>query len=167
MRSATAIPRQLVVRDLALLALTVLTWRLDERLHAAGGAFAIVAAILAGVLTAAVGFLTHEWGHLSASLLTGSVVSYPRSIFSSLLFHFESERNDRRQFYWMSAGGYLASIVGMLLIVAFVPHRLSGYIAIGLAALGALATFVLEVPITLRVMRGASLPTGSAYRAHD
>jgi hypothetical protein len=47
-----------------------------------------------------------------------------------------------------------------------VPARLSGRLAIALAGLGVLATFILELPVTLRVLRGAPLPTGSAYRPH-
>jgi hypothetical protein len=52
------------------------------------------------------------------------------------------------------------------LIIELAPARLSGRLAIGLAWAGVLATFVLELPITLRVLRGAPLPTGSAYRPH-
>ena len=160
------LPRRFIVRELLVLAATTLAWLAEERFYARGDALAFVVAVAAALLTAYAGFLAHEWGHLWFARMAGSVVSYPRSVFSSLLFHFDSARNDRRQFMWMSAGGYLASVLGVTLIILLVPARLSGWLAIGLAGAGVLATFLLELPITLRVRRGAPLPTGSAYRPH-
>jgi membrane-associated protease RseP (regulator of RpoE activity) len=160
------LPRRFLIRELAIVALTALAWMTDERLHARHDATAYGVAVVTALLTAYAGFLAHEWGHLLLARVVGSVVSYPRSLFSSLLFHFDSAHNDRRQFMWMSAGGYLASLVGVALIVAFVPLRLSGWLSIAFAGAGVLATFILEIPITVRVLRGASLPSGSAYRPH-
>lgn len=157
-------PLRLVLRDLVIAALVALAWWLDAR---ARGAAAIAVGLVTGVVTAYAGFLAHEWGHLAAALASGSTVSYPRGLFSKLLFHFDSGENTRRQFFWMSAGGYLASILGVALIAALAPRRLSGLVALGLASLGVLATFVLEVPITLRVLRGADLPAGEAYRPFE
>jgi hypothetical protein len=93
-----ALPRRFVVRELLVLAATTLAWLADDRLHARGGALALVVAVTAALLTAYAGFLAHEWGHLAFARVAGSVVSYPRSVFSSLLFHFDSAHNDRRQF---------------------------------------------------------------------
>jgi hypothetical protein len=89
-------------------------------------------------------------------------------VFSTLLFHFDSAKNDRRQFFWMSAGGYLASVVALAIILVLCPlSTWAGRTALGLAGLGVLATFTIELPITWRVWRGAALPMGSAYRPHD
>jgi len=100
-------------------------------------------------------------------LWSGSAVRYPRRLLTPLLFHLDSVENDRRQFFCMSGAGYVATAIGVGLIVLVVPHDAwSGRIAIGLAGLGALVTFVLEVPITLRVARGGELPLGEAYRPY-
>ena len=132
-----------------------------------GSALGWVVAIVTGLLTAIVGFLAHEYGHLWASLATGSQVSYPSSALSTLLFHFDSAKNDRRQFLWMSLGGYVASVIGVGLIVGLCPHDAwSGRISMLLGAAGLVVTLVLEVPITVRVLRGAPLPLDAAYRPH-
>jgi len=156
--------RRLILRDAFVALLTSATWTVDARLRHEHSARAIAVSIVTGLLTGVCGYLAHEWGHLAASLGSGSVVHYPPPGRSPLSFHFDSARNTRTQFYWMSAGGYLASLVGLALIVAFVPHDgWSGWIAMGVAAAGTLATFVLEIPTTVGVARGAPLPTGFAY----
>jgi hypothetical protein len=156
----------LALRDLAVLITTAVLWRLELQ-HRGTGPW-LVASCLTGVATAFVGFLAHEWGHLVGSIASDSAVDFPPSIWSVLLFHFDSAKNDRRQFLWMSAGGYLASFISLAAIVTLCPWwSWASRIAIALAGLGVVATFVLEVPITWRVWRGAELPTGVAYRPHD
>lgn len=148
-------PRHLFLRDLTIIALTAGAWVFER------GA-------VAGVLTAVCGFLAHEYGHLWASLATGAKVTFPPSPLSTLLFHFDSARNTRRQFLWMSFGGYFASAIAVTMIVLLVPlGEWSGRIALALAAIGMLVTLVLEIPITWRVWRGAPLPLDAAYRPHD
>lgn len=160
-------PPHLVVRDVLAVAAMSLAWWFEPGFRD-GAALGWVIAIGTGLLTAVVGFLGHEYGHLAASLATGSQVSYPSSPFSTLLFHFDSSKNDRRQFLWMSMGGYTASVIGVVLIVGLCPHEAwSGRIAMLLAAAGLVVTFVLEVPITVRVVRGAPLPLDAAYRPYQ
>ena len=67
----------------------------------------------------------------------------------------------------MSLGGCAASAVGLVGILASTPPTLSGQIARRLAALGVLATVALEVPTTLRVLRGGPLPSGGVYASRD
>lgn len=147
-------PRHLFIRDVLIVALTAAAWWLD-------------AGVFAGVLTAVCGFLAHEYGHLWASLWSGAHVTFPPSAASTLLFHFDSARNTRRQFLWMSFGGYVASAIAVTAIVLLAPMGAwSGRVALGLAGVGMIVTLVLEVPITVRVWRGAPLPTDAAYRPH-
>lgn len=156
-------------RDLTVVALFALAWWWDAAERARGGppsAAALAAAVAAGVSAGAVGFVAHEWGHLAATLLAGGRVFYPNRLLAPLLFHFDAAKNDRRQFLWMSGGGYLASALGVAAIAALAPlSATSGRIALGLAVAGLAATLVGEVPTTLRVLRGAPLPDGYAFRA--
>ncbi|MBL8915049.1 MAG: hypothetical protein JNM17_30375 [Archangium sp.] len=148
-------PRHLFIRDLAIVALTAAAWAFER-------------GVVAGVLTAVCGFLAHEYGHLWASLASGAKVTFPPSALSTLLFHFDSASNTRRQFLWMSFGGYFASAIAVTAIVLLVPlDAWSGRVALALAGVGTIVTLVLEVPITLRVVRGAPLPLDAAYRPHQ
>lgn len=160
-------PRFLAVRDALVLAATAALWALDATTRGDPGPASIAVGALTGLSTAVAGFLAHEYGHLAASLGTGAHVSYPSSPLSTLLFHFDSARNDRRQFFAMSLGGYAATLVAVAAIAGLCPlDAWSGRVALGLAGVGTLVTFALELPITVRVWRGAPLPSGVAYRPH-
>lgn len=158
-------PRRLIARDLAVVAATLLAWSADTTLRGREGALPVAVGVAAGVLAALSGFLAHEWGHLAGSLLSGSRVHYPGRLLAPLLFHFDAAENDRRQFLWMSIGGYAATLAMVVLYLAILPRDCwSGRTGLLLLGGGALATFVLELPITARVLRGAPLPDGFAYR---
>ncbi len=149
------------MRDVALALMTIGLWLLEVQ---AGEPAPMALSVAAGAMTVVSGFLLHEWGHLCGALLAHSHVHYPNRLWAPLLFHFAVERNDRRQFLWMSYGGYIASLIGLFLIVALVPtHRLSGQVALGLTSLGVAVTFVAELPTTVRVLRGGALPSGYAF----
>lgn len=161
------VPLHLAARDAAVLGLTGAAWIVDARVRGDGGAASWAAALAAGGLTALSGFLAHEYGHLLASLASGAAVTFPSSPASALLFHFDAAKNDRRQFLWMSAGGYLATALSVGAIAWLAPRDAwSGRVALGLAVAGMAVTFLLEVPITLGVLRGGPLPDGAAYRPH-
>lgn len=158
-------PRHLVVRDLAVLAATALAWLLDARLRAEAGVTPVAVGVAAGVLAAVSGFLGHEWGHLAGSLASGSRVHYPGRVLAPLLFHFDAAHNDRRQFLWMSFGGYAATLVLVTIYALVLPRGAwSGRVGLLLTVAGTVATFVLEMPITVRALRGEALPDGFAYR---
>lgn len=160
-------PPHLLARDLAaLVAMGSLWW--VEPAHRDTTPVGLAHALVTGLLTGYVGFLGHEYGHLVASLASGAQVSYPRTPLSTLLFHFDSAKNDRRQFVWMSMGGYLATVVAVGGIVALCPlDAWAGRVSLLLAGAGMVVTFALEIPITVRVLRGAPLPLEAAYRPHD
>lgn len=153
------------IRDVAALSLTVGLLTLDARLWSAdAGAAAIAVAIVAGVMVTLVSFLLHEWGHWLGAVASGSPVSRPPGVLSPFLFHFDTQRSTRKQFLWMSMGGYAASALALAAIATWADFsRLSGLVAFGLASLGVLVTLVLEVPTTVRVLRGAPLPRGGVY----
>jgi hypothetical protein len=156
------VPGVTILRDSTLTLALVALWSLEARGVRIGPDW--VVPILTGVFTALVGFLLHEWAHLAGALATGSKVHYPNRVLAPLLFHFDTEENDRAQFLAMSYGGYVGSALGMIAILLFVPlGTLAGQTALGLAALGGIVTAVAEVPTTIRVFRGGSLPTGYAF----
>lgn len=157
-------PRRTLTRDAVLVMLTVLLWTLEPNHRGRSGAAAFLVTTSAGILTVVVAFLVHEWGHLFGSLATKSRVFYPNTFTTPLLFHFDSATNDRRQFLWMSYGGYLASLIGLGVILLLVPtDAWSGQVALVLTGIGLIITFIAEVPTTIRVLRGAALPSGYAF----
>ena len=157
--SLAALPRTTLVRDLVILAVVALLWWCDAR--GLGGAGVSIAA---GLSVAVAAFLLHEWGHLVGALAVGSHVYLPNRVLAPLLFHFDTERNDRRQFLWMSCAGYVTSALGPAVIAALAPlDRLSGRVALGVAVVALIGTLVAEAPMTLRVLRGEPLPKGHAF----
>jgi hypothetical protein len=124
--------------------------------------------VVTGLMTVVVGYLIHEWGHLVGCWMRGSAVRMPDRITAVFLFNFDVQRNDRAQFNAMAMGGFLASIVFVVVLLAFVPlHTLAGKIAVVLTILGVIATFILEVPTAWRVFRGAPIPQqGPAFVAN-
>ena len=149
----------LALRDLAVFGATLCVWTLLGQ-SGVGGAWPIVLAVLAAVLTAVCGFLLHEWGHLAGAVLARGQVELPSSPFTSpFLFSFENARNTVRQYCFMSLGGFAASIAA---VIAFVwvlpPGALATKLALGLTVLGVIATFVLEVPPFWRAWRTGVMP---------
>ncbi len=162
--SPSPIPWKHAARDLALVALTLVAWQLDGRARAAGSAFEWATAPVAGALTAIAGYLFHEWGHLAAARLSGAVVRLPERACEIFLFICHSDRYTPRQILTMSMGGFIASAISIVFLLAVLPlDTLAGKFAIGLVGLGVLATAILELPPFFKVMRGAPLPRGVAY----
>jgi hypothetical protein len=165
---ARSIYARVALRDLGLLAATLAVWQLEAPLRGAGGAGSATLAGLAGVLSAVCAYLAHEWGHLAGARLGGALVHPPERVGTVFLFKFDSDRNDRRGFLWMSCGGFLASALGLALLLAVLPlDALAGRVALGLALLGVLATAALELPPFFRVARGGPIPRGLGYRASE
>ena len=158
------IPWKHVARDVGLLALTLFAWQLDGAARTAGSALEWATAPIAGALTAIVGYLFHEWGHLVAARASGAVVRLPERASEVFLFNFHSDRNSARQFLAMSLGGYAASVIVIALLLVVLPlQTLAGKIALTLVGLGVLATAILELPPFFSVLRGGPLPRGTAY----
>lgn len=152
------------VRDAVLLAITLAVVALDAR-FGDRGAPGVTAGVLAGLLVPYAGFLVHEWGHLAGTLLSGGRAHAPASLATFFLFFFDVEASTRRQFLWMSYGGYLATLGVIALLAAWIdPSRTSGLVALVLSVIGIGVTFARELPTTWRVARGGPLPTGGVYR---
>lgn len=153
-------------RDLVILALTLVAWRIDASVR--GGSAEWITATLAGTLTAICGYLFHEWGHLAAALASKSRVRLPERTSEIFLFNFDVDRNEPRQFTTMSLGGFLASAIAIVFLLLVLPAgALATTISLTLVALGIIATAVLELPPFFRVLRGGPMPRGLAYVSDD
>jgi hypothetical protein len=153
------------IRDLALLALCLLAWRLNlSALAAANDVFAVVCGTVTVVLTVLCTYEVHEWGHLGGALLTGSKVHAPNRLIHQFLFHFDGAANNRHQFVGMSVGGLAASIVGLAGLLLLLPLATwTAKVILALVGLGVVVTFAREVPEAWRVHRGIITPTGPVY----
>lgn len=155
----------LIVRDGLLLCLSLLLW--DWTLEAGQPQSASGDALHLGtaLMTVLAGYLLHEWGHLSGALLVRAHVVLPTAFESPFLFRFDLHRNSRRQFTAMALGGFVSSLLFVgLLLLALPLGLLASQVALGLTALGVLATLVIEVPEFWGVViRGGPLPSGAAF----
>jgi hypothetical protein len=153
---------KLGARDLLIVAITVIAWIDVQGRGEMDTPWWL--SVTAGLLLGISGFLLHEWGHLIGAHTSGGRAVPARSLRSIFLFAFDVQRSSPRQFLAMSYGGYIASILGLGLVFALVSlDRLSGQVALGFTGFGLLVTAVLEIPTTVRVLRGRDLPTGFAY----
>jgi hypothetical protein len=145
-----------LLRDLVVTAAMVAVAMLDARTRAGGasGLGPMVLGVLTGVLVTVAAFLVHEWGHLTGALGSGGIVEAPRSLVSVFLFEFDEKASTRRQFLAMSYGGYLASIVAVILIALWIDLGTAGGLTTAvLAGSGIAATFALEMPKTWKAYR--------------
>lgn len=145
------------LRDLCALAVAVALALADARARASGaeGGVALALALATGVTTTLSAFHAHEWGHYLGARLAGAFPRPGRSLATLFLFELEEGECTRSQWLAMSAGGYVASVIALAAIASFVDlGSWSGRITMGLVSLGVLATFLLEIPITVRVYRG-------------
>jgi F0F1-type ATP synthase assembly protein I len=150
---------KLAFRDIAVILAAIALWQFSHQLDAGGAGGRIPVAILAGIMIPVAGFLAHEWGHLIGAWAGGSTVHMPRSVFTLFLFDYQPAENSRAQFLRLSCGGFIASglVVVLLLAVLSLDH-LADQIALGLTLLGVIATFVIELPPAWRVYKGGPLP---------
>ena len=87
------------------------------------------------------------------------------SIFSPLLFDLDSQENNRAQFLYVSATGFIATSLFLFVFSFFLPlglfaGKLAIYIGLGLAAL----TVFIEFPIAWVVYRGSKIPRVEIFR---
>jgi len=91
----------------------------------------------------------HEWGHFAGARLAGAespVLEEPRKHF--FMFDFAMDKNDLRQFLWMSWGGILAPWAVALLVAAALPLSiLSVQVLLATLVMKAVGVAIFEVPI--------------------
>ncbi|HEY8154774.1 MAG TPA: hypothetical protein VII72_11655 [Myxococcota bacterium] len=141
---------KLLGRDLAILAVSVLAWRLAAPLSAGSGVVSDVAGVLLGFLFGVCAFLIHEWGHLAGAVASRSAIQPPTGLASPFVFSFESRKNSRRQFLSMSFSGFVATAAVVWAAYALLPSDLlATRVARGLVVFLTFLGVVLEVPLVI------------------
>ncbi len=155
----------LLLRDGLIVLLTLALWLATLNLGQPHDLPSLALHLVTALLTVSVGYLLHEWGHLAGAWIAGGHFVLPASIGESpFLFRFDNVRSSRAQFIAMSLGGFASSILVVVFLAAALPRALpASWIALGLVGVGVLATFVIEVPMFLGVVRGGPMPTGAAF----
>jgi len=139
---------KLLARDLSIVALTALIWRLGAQASSQPGFGGDFAGVLAGLTVGLCAYLLHEWGHLAGAILSGSTVRPARALSSGFLFSFESRRNTRRQFVVLSLGGWLATALALWLAYAALPSELfASRVARGVVVANSLLVVLIEFPL--------------------
>jgi hypothetical protein len=157
--------RRLLLRDVLVAASCGCLWWLALRGHVSGTGGTVLS-VLAGLSTGVVAFIGHEWGHALGSKLSGATIYFADTVMSPFLVFFDTDASTRNQFVAMSIGGYVASALAALLALALLPRdQLAGQIGLAIVAIGVVATFIAEVPTTIRVARGGPMPHGYVYRS--
>ena len=156
---------RLFLRDVLIAASCGCLWWLALRGDVSGVGGKVLS-VLAGLSTGVVAFLGHEWGHALGAKLSGATIYFADRVTSPFLFFFDTAASTKSQFIAMSFGGYITSALAAVLALALLPReQLAGQVGLAIVGLGILATFVAEVPTTIRVARGAPMPRGYVYRS--
>jgi hypothetical protein len=116
-------------------------------------AAAIANAVIAGVIIAST---LHEWGHFAGARLSGAVAPVlDKPVRYFFMFDFSFERNDTRQFLWMSLGGILAPWALVVLTALLVPiDNASRAMLLAAFVARAVQVSLFEVPVVMRTQSG-------------
>jgi len=150
---------KLLVRDLGIVGLSAVVWRLGAVTSATPGFAGDFAGVIAGVLVGVSGYLLHEWGHLLGAVLAGSTVQPGRSLASGFLFSFDSQANTRRQFVALSLGGWLATALVLWGVYALLPDGLfASRVARGFVSGNVLLVVLIEIPLVVYALVTGNVP---------
>lgn len=153
--------RKLMLRDLALLVLTVFGWALFAPISGGEGWLANFVGAGLGLAAGACAWVVHEWGHVLAALLARSKLRAATKLSSIYLFGFDNKTHTRGQFVAMALGGFVATALvftGMILYLP--PDLLATRTAQGVVMLEIALTVTLEVPgLLLGIFAYSKLPS--------
>lgn len=139
-----------VLRDLAIVALTLVLWWLLAARSAGSGPVADVAGWAAGLMMGVCAYLAHEWSHYLGGLAMRSQMQTGTNLASGFLFSFEAEGNSVAQFVVMSVSGFVATAVVLFAFYTYLPDAyLATRVARGGVVFLALLGIVLELPLLL------------------
>ncbi len=156
--------RRFVIRDVAILLVTIGLWLLSLETEP-GTTLASVVSISAGVGALVCAYNFHEWGHLVVARMTDSVFTPARRVISPFLFSYDTEHNTPRQFLLMSLGGFAATALFVVAFLLWMPRdQQAGRIALYGALILASLTVVIEFPIFFRARLGNTVPRTGMFK---
>jgi hypothetical protein len=150
--------RRVAVLHLVMVMAALTLWGAADAWAVASGwslawAVALANAVIAGFVISST---LHEWGHFAGARLAGSVspvLDKPVRYF--FMFNFSFEKNDTRQFLWMSWGGILVPWALVLLTPLLVPiDNASRALLLATFVTRAVQISMFEVPVVLRTRNG-------------
>lgn len=140
-----------IVRDVALLAITVTLFFIDP--------VSQPMQVALGLLLGLCAYLFHEWAHYVGALVSRSNVRLGQAIWSPFLFSFDSNSNSVQQFWHMTWPGFAATACYLICYIHwFDSARTADQVAVTLALALATLTVVIEGPIALWVLIKGVIP---------
>jgi hypothetical protein len=136
---------------LALLAAFSLWAAADTWLIVTGLGLASVLAVVTGAIAGVtVNTVLHEWSHYAGARLAGAACDTPDKL-GVFVYDYKFEQNSVEQFYTMSWGGQVGSLIAVLGLLATLPLDNPGRVMLVAAAIGA-AVFgaMIEWPVLRR-----------------
>lgn len=148
-----------LIRDLAILAVTLLLWWGLAGYSAGDGFVADFTGWIVGLMLGVCAYLAHEWSHYVGGLVTGSKMGIGTNLASGFLFSFDAEGNSLAQFVSMSLAGFLATALALVFFYQGLPDAyLASRVARGSGLFLALLGVTLELPLLLYGVFTKSVP---------
>ncbi len=155
-----------VLRDLALFFALLTLWGAGDAWSQSTGLaiakfVALGNAAFIGLILAA---LWHEWGHYLGCMFAGGKTRLMKvSGLSLLRLDFDYEENDRRQFHWMTYGGWIGMWALVIAALILVPMDSSNRVALVAAAVAfSVFAHAVEIPVIMESRRGTDPQTALA-----
>jgi hypothetical protein len=150
---------KLAMRDTAILAVAVGLWWWLARFSVGDGMLSDFVGFVGGLALTACAFIVHEWGHLLAGFLSGSVLHPANRLKSRFVFSFDRRRNSRGQFLIMSVGGFIATGLSLWAVYGLLPDaELATRVARGGVLFLVFLGVVLELPLVAWSLVRSDLP---------
>ena len=149
----------LLARDTAIALAALSLWAAADTWYLVSGlGFALAVSVLDAIFVGYIlGALFHEWGHYTGAKISGASAPRVKSKGTSLFrFNFDMSANTRRQFHWMSFGGWVFHWGLLAILVLALPFDSIGRIALVSSIFGFIlyATFI-ETGILRKTLGGS------------
>ena len=121
--------------------------------------------ISCGLLTGLCALQFHEWGHLIGGLKSRAELYPPRRLMSPFLFGIDATRTTHAQFLSLTWPAFAATAIYITLFAVFAPQEhLAGRITLGMGAITASLTLIIEVPIAMFVLHTKKVPNTALFK---
>ncbi|CAM9891376.1 unnamed protein product [Discosporangium mesarthrocarpum] len=157
--------QRFLVRDLVIVTLAGLAWRLLAPRSAGVGFVADLSGWIVGVLLFVCAYLAHEWSHYLGAVASGGKAEIGDNLSSGFLFSFGPEGNTLGTFVAMSLGGFAATAAAIAFFYLGLPDEyLATRVARGGVLFLALLGVTLELPLLVLGLVTRSVPKQAAVQ---